>query len=195
MENTLNGLIINGSMDNKNVPKSIREIFEWGSSLLFAFSVCFLITVFTMFFTVSGKSMLPTLHDGDKLLINKFMYKPQKGDIITIDANEKLNKNIIKRIIATPGDTFKIDYDNHQIYVNGEVLEENYIYEPTTARGDGSIPNNTLFTVPEQRVVVLGDNRNHSMDSRYASIGFVNFKNIYGRAFIIHWPLDRIKLI
>ena len=189
------GFVVKGSMDNENVSKFVREVFDWGSSLLFAFSVCFFITIFCMFFTVSGKSMLPTLHDGDKLLINKFMYVPQKGDIVTIDTNENLNKNIIKRVIATPGDTFKIDYDNHEIYVNGQVLEENYIYEPTSNRGDGTIPNNELITVPEGHVIVLGDNRNHSMDSRYAAIGFVSYSNIYGRAFALHWPLDRLRLM
>ena len=95
MKNDSTGFAVKGSKDNENVSKFVREVFDWGSSLLFAFSVCFFITVFCMFFTVSGKSMLPTLHDGDKLLINKFMYVPQKGDIVTIDTNENLNKNII----------------------------------------------------------------------------------------------------
>lgn len=194
MRNKSSGLIIKGSMTNENVSKAVRETFEWGSSLLFAFSVCFFITVFVMFFTVSGESMLPTLHDGDRLLISKFMYTPQKGDIVTIDSNENLNKNIVKRVIATPGDTFKIDYDKHDVYVNGKVLKEDYIYEPTISRGDGYIPNNALITVPEGQVIVLGDNRNHSADSRYSVIGLVNHNKIYGRAFAINWPLDRIRL-
>ena len=194
MESKSNGLIIKGSMDNENVSRSVKETFEWGSSLFFAFSVCFFITIFIMFFTVSGESMLPTLHDGDKLFINKFMYTPQKGDIVTIDSNERLNKNIVKRVIATPGDTFKIDYDNHEVYVNGQVLNEDYIYEPTVSRGDGAIPNNVLITVPEGHVIVLGDNRNHSADSRYSVIGLVSHNKIYGRAFAINWPLDRIRL-
>ena len=194
MENKSSGLIIKGSMANESVSKSVRETFEWGSSLFFAFSVFFFITIFVMFFTVSGESMLPTLHDGDRLLINKFMYTPQKGDIVTIDSNENLNKNIVKRVIATPGDTFKIDYDKHEVYVNGQVLNEDYIYEPTISRGDGVIPNNALITVPEGHVIVLGDNRNHSADSRYSVIGLVSHNKIYGRAFAINWPLDRIRL-
>lgn len=188
-------LIIKGNTDNENVSKFVKEIFEWGSSLFFAFSFCFLITVFIMFFTVSGESMLPTLYDGDRLLINKFMYTPKKGDVVTIDANENLSKNIVKRVIATPGDTFKIDYDKHEVYVNGEVLQENYIYEPTANKGDGAIPNNVLITVPQGHVIVLGDNRNHSMDSRYAAVGFVRYDKIYGHAFAINWPLDRIRLL
>ena len=138
--------------------------------------------------------MLPTLHDGDRLLIYKFMWEPQKGDIITIDKSDTLNKNIVKRVIATPGDTFKIDYDKHEVYVNGKVLQEDYINEPTAYRADGEIPNNYLITIPEGRVVVLGDNRNHSADSRYSKIGLVKINKIYGRAFAIHWPLNRIRL-
>ncbi len=195
MENKSSGLIIKGSMNNENVSKSVRETFEWGSSIFFAFSVCFFITIFVMFFTVSGESMLPTLHDGDRLLINKFMYTPQKGDIVTIDSNDRLNKNIVKRVIAIPGDTFKIDYDKHEVYVNGQVLNEDYIYEPTAYQADGYIPNNVLITVPENYVVVLGDNRNHSLDSRYSKIGLVSHNKIYGRAFVINWPLDRIRLL
>ena len=91
-------------------------------------------------------------------------------------------------------DTFKIDYDNHEVYVNGQVLNEDYIYEPTVSRGDGAIPNNVLITVPEGHVIVLGDNRNHSADSRYSVIGLVSHNKIYGRAFAINWPLDRIRL-
>lgn len=195
MKGQSTGLIIDGSMENESVSKSVKEVFDWGSSLLFAFSVCFFITIFVMFFTVSGESMLPTLHNGDRLLINKFMYTPQKGDIVTIDTNEKLNKNIVKRIIAAPGDNFKIDYDKHEVYVNGQVLNEDYIYEPTISRGDGTIPNNTLITVPKNHFIVLGDNRNHSADSRYSAIGLVSLNQIYGRAFAINWPLDRIKLL
>lgn len=194
MENKSSGLIIKGSMANESVSKSVRETFEWGSSLFFAFSVCFFITIFIGFYTVSGKSMLPTLHDKDDLLVNKFMYTPKKGDIVTIDMHEKLNKIIVKRVIATSGDTFKIDYDKHEVYVNGQVLNEDYIYEPTTSRLDGFIPNNTLITVPEGYVIVLGDNRNNSSDSRYSVIGLVSHNKIYGRAFAIKWPLDRIRL-
>ena len=189
------GVVVKGNIDNEEVSKTVKEVFEWGSSLLFAFSICFFITVFIMFFTVSGKSMLPILHDGDRLLVSKFMYVPQKGDVVTIDTNERLKKNIIKRVIATPGDTFKIDYDKHEVYVNGQILNENYINEPTISRGDGTIPSNTLITVPAEHVIVLGDNRNHSMDSRYEEIGLVSYNKIYGRAFVIHWPLDRLRFI
>ena len=79
--------------------------------------------------------------------------------------------------------------------MNGEVLKEDYIYEPTAFRADGYIPNNVLMTVPSNHVMVLGDNRNHSSDSRYSLIGFVRCDKIYGRAFARHWPLDRIGLL
>lgn len=194
METSSKGLVISGSITNENVSKFVKEIFEWGSSLFFAFSICFFITVFTMNFTVSGDSMLPTLHNGDRLLINKFMYVPVNGDIVTIDEEDSLEKNIVKRVIATPGDTFKIDYTKHEIFVNGKLLQEDYIYEPTAYRADEFFENNVLYTVPENHVIVLGDNRNHSHDSRTSDVGFVNIKKLYGRAFVICWPLDRLRL-
>lgn len=194
MKDKSNGLIIKRGVTDGTVSKFVKETFEWGSSLFFAFSVCFFITIFVMFFTVSGKSMLPTLHDGDRLLINKFMYTPQRGDIVTIDMQKSLDKNIVKRVIALSGDTFKIDYDKHEVYVNGQILQEDYISEPTISSGDGAIPNNVLITVPSNYIVALGDNRNHSMDSRYTKIGLVGYDKIYGKAFAINWPLDRIRL-
>lgn len=194
MENTSKGLVIKGSMENENVSKSIREVFEWGSSLFFAFSVCTLFVLFFMFFTVSGDSMLPTLHNNDKLLVYKFRYEPKKGDIVTIDSSESLGKSIIKRVIATPGDTLRINYDTHELFVNGQLLNENYINEPTRTRGDGFIPNNTTISVKEGEVIVLGDNRNNSVDSRYSKVGFVRINNLYGRVAVRHWPLGALKI-
>lgn len=194
MASNAQGLVIKGSLDNEKVDKGTREIFEWGSSLLFAFSVCTLFTLFFMFFTVSGDSMLPTLHNNDKLLVYKFRYEPQKGEIVTIDCDESLGKSIIKRVIATPGDTLRINYDTHELFVNGQLLNENYINEPTRTRGDGFIPNNTTVSVPDGHVLVLGDNRNHSLDSRYSEVGLVNIDDLYGRASVRHWPLGSMRL-
>ena len=152
MDGKTRGVVVNGSLDNENVSRVIKEVFEWGSSLLFAFSTCFFITIFVMFFTVSGDSMLPTLHDGDRLLVYKFMYTPKRGDIVTIDTNEQLGKNIIKRVIGLPGDAVKIDYDKHEVYVNGQLLKEDYINAPTARRGDGSILNNTVYLLHDGRI-------------------------------------------
>lgn len=194
MEGNARGVTVNGSLDNESVSRLTKEIFEWGSSLLFAFSACFFITIFVMFFTVSGDSMLQTLHDGDKLLVYKFMYTPKRGDIVTIDTNEQLGKNIIKRVVGLPGDTVKIDYDKHKVYVNGQVLKEDYINEPTALRGDGAILNNTLYCVPDGRSCVFGDNRNRSMDSRFEKIGFVNINKFYGVAFLRYWPFESFRI-
>lgn len=189
MENKTDWQIIKGTIENENVPRSIREIFDWGSSIIYAMAICSFITLFVMLFTVSGESMLPTLHDGDKLFVNKFMYTPKKGDIVTINTMDKINKTIVKRVIATAGDSFKIDYDTHEVYVNGKVLDEPYIYEPTKVKADWNIP----ATIPKGHVLVLGDNRNHSLDSRFNVIGLVRIDELYGRAFMIYWPFDRIK--
>lgn len=194
MDAKTRGVVINGSLDNGNVSRVIKEVFEWGSSLLFAFSTCFFITIFVMFFTVSGDSMLPTLHDGDKLLVYKFMYTPKRGDIVTIDTNEQLGKNIIKRVIGLPGDTVKIDYDKHEVYVNGQLLKEDYINDPTALSGDGAMLNNTVYLLPDGRICVLGDNRNHSMDSRFGKIGFVYVNKLYGSVFLRYWPMGDFRI-
>lgn len=194
MDGKTGGVVVNGSLDNENVSRVIKEVFEWGSSLLFAFSTCFFITIFVMFFTVSGDSMLPTLHDGEKLLVYKFMYTPKRGDIVTIDTNEHLGKNIIKRVIGLPGDTVKIDYDKHEVYVNGQLLKEDYINEPTALIGDGAILNNTVYLLPDGRICVLGDNRNHSMDSRFEKIGFVYVNKLYGCAILRYWPMGDFRI-
>ncbi len=194
MDGKTRGVVVNGSLDNENVSRVIKEVFEWGSSLLFAFSTCFFITIFVMFFTVSGDSMLPTLHDGDRLLVYKFMYTPKRGDIVTIDTNEQLGKNIIKRVIGLPGDAVKIDYDKHEVYVNGQLLKEDYINAPTARRGDGSILNNTVYLLHDGRICVLGDNRNRSMDSRDKPIGFVYVNKLYGCAILRYWPMGDFRI-
>lgn len=190
MENKPNGQIVRGSINNESVSRVVREVFDWGSSIICAVVICSFITMFVMLFTVSGSSMLPTLHDGDRLFVNKFMYTPQKGDIVTINTMDKINKTIIKRVIATSGDSFKIDYDTNEVYVNGKVLEEPYIYELTKNKGDWDIPP----IIPDGYVAVLGDNRNHSLDSRFEVIGLIKTDELYGRAFMIYWPLDRIRI-
>lgn len=191
MEENPNGQVVEGSLLNENVSKGVREVFDWGVSFIFAIVICSFVTMFIMFFTVSGDSMLPTLNNGDRLFVSKFMYTPKKGDIVTINTMDSLDKNIIKRIIATSGDSFEINYDTHEIYVNGKLLYEPYIYEPTALRGDWKIP----VIIPNGYVVVMGDNRNHSFDSRFKDVGLIKISQLYGKAFMVFWPFDRIRTL
>lgn len=153
----------------------IREIIE---TLLLTFFIFWLVNSVIGRYRIDGSSMNPTLFNGQYLLINNFSYyldEPERGDIIVFrHPNQDLN--LIKRVIGLPGD--KVEVDNQQVIVNGEVLEEPYIQEEPTYAGAWEVPPDTLF--------VLGDNRNNSSDSH--TWQFLPQENILGRAVIVYWP-------
>ncbi len=139
-----------------------REILEWIVTILAAFAIAMLIKSFIFTIAlVDGESMMPTLNNGDRLVVWRLGYQPQRGDIIVLQQAGK--KPYIKRIIAVEGDTVDIDFNLHTVKVNGEILDENYILEPIARSGDMIFP----LTVDKDCVFVLGDNRNNSTDSRF----------------------------
>lgn len=137
---------------------------------------------------VSGSSMFPTLVDHDYMLLqsNFLSADYEKGDIVVMTVPAFGSEPIVKRIIATEGQTVDIDFDAGVVYVDGQVLEEDYIYEPTFL--DYSDGLSYPATVPEGCVFVMGDNRNHSTDSRYAPVGMVDTRRIMGKVFCIGLP-------
>lgn len=140
--------------------------------------------------TVYGASMDSTLQSGEKIVVTNFCYTPQCGDIVVINENDSLNKNIIKRVIAVEGQSIKLDYENDKIYVDGKELYEPYLKCSTFGgqRANYEIPS----VVPEGKVFVLGDNRGISLDSRDSSVGFVDVKDIFGKAQFTVFPFDRL---
>ncbi len=137
---------------------------------------------------VRGSSMEPTLRDGDCIFVQTAGYhQPRQGDIVAIRAKDRQGKHLIKRIIAREGDTVQIDFEAGMVFVNGQLLEEPYINEATTLGGDIPFP----VTVPPGCFFVLGDNRNHSQDSRSSALGFVPLDDIEGRAVFRFAPLSR----
>jgi len=143
---------------------------------------------------IPSDSMVPTLQVGDRLVVEKVSYRfhpPKQGDIIVFDPPPSLqdqgfslNQAFIKRVIGLPGQTIRVQ--NGHVYVNDEVIREDYILEPLRYQGGPiTIPENTLF--------VLGDNRNNSNDSHVW--GFLPQTNIIGRAWFRFWPLERIGQI
>ena len=128
---------------------------------------------------VDGSSMLPTLHDGEFVLVDKLAYRfgsPTRGDIIVFRSTTVQDLDLIKRVIGLPGD--KISIHTNQVIVNGQALQEPYINAEPDYNGEWQVPNGELF--------VLGDNRNDSSDSHVWS--YLPMSNIIGKALLIYWP-------
>ena len=168
-------------------PKPVRGqgVLEWYEALISAALV--LVLVFSFFFRiiqVDGSSMVPTLVNGDKLIVWGAGYTPQRGDVVIVDSYTSYGKPLVKRVIAKGGDTISIDYDSGMVMVNGEVLQEDYIAEPTYLGYDVTFP----YTVPEGTVFVMGDNRNQSLDSRSTYVGCIDERDILGRVLLCFMP-------
>ena len=140
---------------------------------------------------VNGTSMLNTLHDGDIAIVNKFFYTPKDSDVVVIKKGQYLNEPLIKRVIATQGQTLQINFSYGTVTVDGKVLEETYIREPMWLRGDNVIPS----VIPDGYTFVRGDNRNHSSDSRFRNVGLIDNNDVVGKAILIVSPLDRFGVI
>lgn len=177
----------NGGKEPFNLKK---ELWEWVKALLFAGIIVFIVFRFLIqVVSVDGTSMVPTLQDGDRLISSNLFYTPQYGDIVILSENTGLNEALVKRIIAVAGQTVDIN-ENGEVVVDGKVLSEPYIAETISdnRRGDFDYP----VTVPEGMVFVMGDNRNHSTDSRFSAVGFIDEDEILGRVIFRLLPLDKI---
>lgn len=168
----------------------VNALVEAAKTLVGAAVLAVLIMTFVArAFTVDGPSMLPTLHNGERLMIDKISYRlrePQRGEIVVFRYPANPREHFIKRIIGLPGDVVEIR--GGRVYINGVALEEPYLAAPTLGRF-GPV------RVPESRYFVLGDNRNNSEDSRYPQVGFVPRALLEGRALWRYWPITRMGLI
>jgi signal peptidase I len=142
---------------------------------------------------VDGPSMEDTLHNGDHLMVEKISYhldQLKRFDIVVFYPHGRDNEEYyVKRIIGMPGETIQIK--GSDIYINGEVLKEDYGKEPITFAGIAEEP----LTLGKDEYFVMGDNREVSLDSRYEEVGVVPRKNIGGRAILRIWPLKKFGLI
>ena len=137
--------------------------------------------------------METTLSDGDNLIVDKLTYHfsdPERFDIIVFPFQYEENTYYVKRIIGLPGETVQIDLEGN-IYINGEILEEDYGLEPILFPGLAAEP----ITLGEDEYFVLGDNRNNSSDSRDASVGNIHRDDIVGKAWVRIWPLNKIGVL
>ncbi len=166
-----------------------QEILQMSIYLLIVLCVTFLLIHYVGQRTrVQGDSMRPTLHDGDNLIVDKLSYRfvePQRFDIIVFPYEHRDKTYYIKRIIGLPGERVRIDQEG-TIYINGEVLQEDYGAEVMVSPGRAV----TEITLGKDEYFVLGDNRNNSSDSRDPSVGNIHRDRIIGKAWIRIWPLS-----
>ena len=170
-----------------------KEILSWVFYIAFVLVLTWVIITFVGQRTrVDGRSMMNTLHDGDNLIVEKLSYRfsdPKRFDIIVFPPTGK-KEYYIKRIIGLPGETVQID-ENGNIYINGELLKENYGAETIQNPGRAANP----ITLSDDEYFVMGDNRNNSKDSRSEEVGNVKRSQIIGRAWLRIWPLNKFGLL
>ena len=144
---------------------------------------------------VRGSSMYPNFHDGDYLLTDKISYRlnqPKRGDVVVFVAPKNEEYEYIKRIIGIPGDTVSITEDD-RVKINNEILNETYLPSDFKTFGGSFLEIGKTVNVSQGEYFVLGDNRNHSSDSR--EWGFVPRKNIIGKAWFKYWPVSQMGII
>ncbi len=189
-KNTTEGSIINMGLEGLDV--IVSAMIAVIILFLFVFRVP----------TIDGNSMNNTLFNGERVIISDLMYEPRYGDIVVVSRNytndsnniERYSMPIIKRIIATEGQTVDIDFEKGKVYVDGKELEENYTKTPTNLSYDVKFP----VTVKKNCVFVLGDNRNDSLDSRSSQIGdggMIDKRYILGKAFLRIFPFNKFGKI
>ena len=180
-----------------------KEILEWIEVLCTA--LCLVVLIFTFVFrvaTIDGNSMLNTLHEGEKVIITNLNYKPKQGDIVVVSRNKENSvwgeiygqEPIIKRVIAVGGQTVDIDFKTATVFVDGEVLKEDYLGSPTYDKYDVDFP----LYIPEGYIFVMGDNRGDSMDSRDSRIGeggLVDERYVLGHAVYRFLPVNKMGVL
>ena len=183
-----------------NPEGGVSGVFDWIRCVIIAISiVVFCLTFVFRLVEVDGSSMMDTLSNSDKVIVTNLFYTPKNNDIIVISHASDYNKPIIKRVIATEGQTVRLDYQNDRIFVDGVQLEEPYIKGSTFSNNISDLymehDSNGNFVIPEGKLFVMGDNRVVSLDSRNEKIGMIDVKDVIGKAQFVAWPFNHFGYI
>lgn len=182
-----------------------QEVIEWAKAFVLAIVIVGVISIFVAPTTVFSVSMNPTLVEKDVLLLRKTQ-NVKKGDIVSFKTNmlieesdrakmtfiqklttpEGARKNLIKRVVAEPGDSLEIK--DGKVTINGVVSKEDYAVKPT----DGDVK---IDKIPENMYFMMGDNRPQSLDSRYEEVGLVKKEDIIGSSMVRVWPLNKLGVV
>lgn len=182
---------LNQNTEPKEEKTSFKlDLFYWMQTLISVLIA--LILIFSLVgrvIEVKGSSMLPTLHEGDLMLLQSIGYTPKQGDVVVLRKDAFMEEPIVKRVIAVGGQHVTVDYDANAVYVDGVALDEPYINEMMV---DSYRPDMCVVDVdvPEGSVYVLGDNRNHSSDSRHIDLGTVDERYILGHVLCVVFPFQ-----
>lgn len=168
-------------------------LFDWLGTIVFTFIlIVFMATFIGHQFQVQQTSMNPTLYEGDRVVVRSILYTPRNGDIVVFSKENYGNGQLlVKRVIATGGQTVDIDGEMGTVAVDGQILNEEYLPEGlATPAFDVPFP----VTVPEGSIFVMGDNRGGSMDSRMLSVGFIDEREVVGKVVAVIAPLSHFGL-
>jgi signal peptidase I len=171
------------SQDSQSAKRFFIDLLE---TIVLAVVLFFAINAVSARVRVDGFSMVPTLQDGEYVLVNRLAYRnslPERGDIIVFSSPQTTDLDLIKRVIGLPGDTVEIS--GGVVQVNKQILDEPYIAAAPVYNGEWEVPAGKLF--------VLGDNRNDSSDSH--AWGLLPIENVIGKAILIYWPIPDWNLI
>ena len=168
---------------------AMAGVYDWIRCIIFAIAIVVVCLTFVFrLIDVDGRSMNDTLETKDKVIVTNMFYTPQDNDIVVISHGAVYKKPIIKRVIATEGQTLELDYANEKIIVDGIEISEPYIKGTTFY---GTYGNNVIpEVIPEGKIFVMGDNRQISLDSRSTEIGLIDVKDVIGKAQFVVFPFN-----
>ena len=177
-------------LPDKKDESTASMLYDWADALVYALIA--IVLLFTLVFRMTGVvggSMQPTLYENDKLIISNILYEPEPGDIVVVTKRSFREEPIVKRVIAVAGQTVDLDPVTGAVYIDGVLLEEDYVSEKLTYEfGDMQFP----LYVEDGHIFVMGDNRNHSTDSRNVAVGLVDTRMVLGKVLFRIFPFTSI---